>query len=221
MWKKALIHLGLGDDADYEQYHTDGAAPPPPVAADPAPRASTPSGPPPAPHHPPHHQPAASSAPEPLLPSYPDELSAIGEVRPITTRAQGGQESVMGAVQPVSPSVTPGALTSGQSSVRPRPQVVRPVPITANAKPHVVVPASFNQAQDVADKFKSGQPVVVNLQGADRDLARRLIDFASGLCYGLGGQMERLVSQVYLLTPSNVEVGADERRRLADRGYEP
>ena len=102
---------------------------------------------------------------------------------------------------------------------RPRPQVVRPIPMTPNAKPHVVVPDSFNEAQEVADKFKGGQPVIMNLQGADRDLSRRLIDFASGLCYGLGGQMERVGNQVYLLTPTNVEVSAEERRRLQERGY--
>ena len=62
--------------------------------------------------------------------------------------------------------------------------------------------------------------MIVNLQGVDRDLARRLIDFASGLCYGLGGQMERVANQVYLLTPTNVEVSAEERRRLHERGYE-
>ena len=60
----------------------------------------------------------------------------------------------------------------------------------------------------------------MNLQGADRDLSRRLIDFASGLCYGLGGQMERVGNQVYLLTPANVEVSAEERRRLQERGYD-
>ena len=92
--------------------------------------------------------------------------------------------------------------------------------MTANAKPHVVVPASFNQAQDVADKFKNSQPVIMNLQAADRELSRRLIDFASGLCYGLGGQMERLDNQVYLLTPTNVEVSKEERRRLHERGYD-
>ena len=91
--------------------------------------------------------------------------------------------------------------------------------MTSNAKPHVVVPDSFNEAQEVADKFKGGQPVIMNLQGADRDLSRRLIDFASGLCYGLGGQMERVGNQVYLLTPANVEVSAEERRRLQERGY--
>ena len=98
--------------------------------------------------------------------------------------------------------------------------MVRPIAVTPNAKPHVVVPTSFNQAQEVADKFKGNQPVIVNLQAADRDLARRLIDFASGLCYGLAGQMEKVANQVYLLTPSNVEVSAEERRRLQERGYD-
>jgi cell division inhibitor SepF len=88
--------------------------------------------------------------------------------------------------------------------------------VSPNAKPSVVVPVSFNEAQEVADKFKGSQPVIVNLQSADRDLARRLIDFASGLCYGLGGQMEKVANQVYLLTPSNVEVSAEERRRLQE-----
>ncbi|MGN6694060.1 MAG: cell division protein SepF, partial [Aquihabitans sp.] len=82
------------------------------------------------------------------------------------------------------------------------------------------MPTSFNQAQDVADKYKGSQPVIMNLQGADRDLSRRLIDFASGLCYGLGGQMERVANQVYLLTPTNVEVSPEERRRLHERGYD-
>ena len=94
------------------------------------------------------------------------------------------------------------------------------MPVTPNAKPFVVMPTSFNQAQDVADKYKGSQPVIMNLQGADRDLSRRLIDFASGLCYGLGGQMERVANQVYLLTPTNVEVSAEERRRLHERGYD-
>ena len=86
------------------------------------------------------------------------------------------------------------------------------------AKPHVVIPGSFNQAQEVADRFKDGQPVIVNLQSADRDLERRLIDFASGLCYGLGGKMEKVATQVYLLTPHDVEVSAEERQRLQEHG---
>jgi cell division inhibitor SepF len=98
--------------------------------------------------------------------------------------------------------------------------VVRPLPTAGASKPFVVGPASFNDAQEVADKFKVNVPVILNLQGVERDLARRIIDFASGLCYGLGGQMERVANQVYLLTPSDVEVSPEERRRLHERGYE-
>ena len=98
--------------------------------------------------------------------------------------------------------------------------MVRPIQPAPSVKPYVVEPTSFNEAQEVADKFKSEVPVIVNLQNVDRDLARRLIDFASGVCYGLSGQMERVANHVYLLTPMNVEVSADERRRLEERGFE-
>ena len=81
-----------------------------------------------------------------------------------------------------------------------------------------MAPSSFNEAQEVADKYKGNVPVIINLQNVDRDLSRRLIDFASGLCYGLGGAMEKVAHQVYLLTPSNVEVSPEERRRLQERG---
>jgi len=87
-----------------------------------------------------------------------------------------------------------------------------------NLKPQKVTPDSFNEAQQIADIFKRRQPVIINLKGADRDLSRRLIDFASGVCYGLGGSMERVGGQVYLLTPTDVEVSEDDRRRLTQRG---
>ncbi len=94
--------------------------------------------------------------------------------------------------------------------------VVRPLP--SSAKPHVVSPTGFNDVQQVADRFKRDQPVIINLQGVDRDLSRRLIDFASGLCYGLEGDMERVADQVFLLTPRGTEVSDDDRRRLREGG---
>jgi cell division inhibitor SepF len=94
--------------------------------------------------------------------------------------------------------------------------VVRPLP--SAAKPHVVSPTTFNDVQQVADSFKRSQPVIVNLQGVDRDLSRRLIDFASGLCYGLEGNMERVADQVFLLTPSGAQISDDERRKLREHG---
>ena len=104
----------------------------------------------------------------------------------------------------------------GDDAPKPR---VRAVPRTPQVKPHLVAPTSFNQAQEVADKFKANQPVAVDLLDVDRELSRRLIDFSSGLCYGIGGHMEKVANHIYLLTPAGVEVPVEERRRLADRSY--
>jgi cell division inhibitor SepF len=84
---------------------------------------------------------------------------------------------------------------------------------------HVVHPKSFNDAQQVADKFKRDVPVIINLQEADHDLAKRMIDFASGLTYALDGGMQRIADKVFMLTPRNVELSAEERARLIEKGF--
>ncbi len=84
---------------------------------------------------------------------------------------------------------------------------------------HFVAPKSFNDVQDVADKFKESIPVILNLQGTDTDLSKRLIDFSSGLTYALDGGMQRIADKVFLLTPHNVEVSAEERARLVEKGF--
>jgi cell division inhibitor SepF len=93
---------------------------------------------------------------------------------------------------------------------------VRAVPSTVSPRPTTIRPTSFNQAQEIADRYKDGQPVIMNLEGLDRDISRRLIDFASGLCYGLGGSMEKVGSGVYLLTPVNASVSMEERRMMGE-----
>jgi cell division inhibitor SepF len=84
---------------------------------------------------------------------------------------------------------------------------------------HIVAPKNFNDVQDVADKFKDAIPVIINLQGTDNDLSKRLIDFSSGLTYALDGGMQRIADKVFLLTPRNVEVSAEERARLVEKGF--
>jgi cell division inhibitor SepF len=86
------------------------------------------------------------------------------------------------------------------------------------AKVHLVIPRSFNDAQQIADRFKAQIPVIVNLQGAETDLSKRLIDFASGLTYALDGSMQRVADKVFLLTPRNVELSAEERAKALERG---
>jgi cell division inhibitor SepF len=108
------------------------------------------------------------------------------------------------------PSVT--ARPRGQGSA------VRPVTGGPPKAPHTVRPLRFDQAQEVADTFKHGQPVIMNLQEVDRDLLRRLIDFASGLCYALNGKLDKVASGVYLLTPANVS--DEDRRQMAERDFD-
>lgn len=84
---------------------------------------------------------------------------------------------------------------------------------------HLVIPRNFNDAQQVADQFKRKVPVILNLQTTDHELSKRLIDFASGLTYALDGGMQRIAEKVFLLTPRNVEVSAEEKARLIDKGF--
>jgi cell division inhibitor SepF len=106
-----------------------------------------------------------------------------------------------------------------------RPSALRPVASgrgngrSGDVRVHFVAPRSFNDVQDVADKFKDTIPVILNLQGTDTDLAKRLIDFSSGLTYALDGGMQRIADKVFLLTPRNVEVSAEERARLVEKGF--
>ena len=93
----------------------------------------------------------------------------------------------------------------------------RPTPVPS-VRVHLVVPRSFNDAQQIADKFKDAIPVILNLQGSDQELSKRLIDFTSGLTYALDGGMQRVADKVFLLTPRNVEVSAEERARLLESG---
>ena len=101
-------------------------------------------------------------------------------------------------------------------------RVLRPVGNGRNGgdiQVHLVIPKSFNDAQQIADQFKDAIPVILNLQGTDTDLSKRLIDFASGLTYALDGGMQRIADKVFLLTPRNVEVSAEERARLIEKGF--
>lgn len=186
MLKKALIYLGLGPDEEYEQY--DDFAP---VGAG-----------------------ASADTAKPAVRGVPDASASrpgSSTVRPIPASASSSSVRAVPA--------------DGPSRAAPAPKLSRPsaeaasairIVETTTAKPHAMTPTSFNEAQGIGDRFKNGQPVIVNLQGVERDLRRRLVDFSSGLCYALGGKMDRVADQVYLLTPADVEVSSDDTRRALD-----
>ena len=148
-----------------------------------------------------YEEPVAAPSPPPAAPSRPAPRS-------YTAPAETG-----GSIRTL--HVTEEA--AAPAAVAPRPAVVRPL-TTQTAKVHVVAPGQFSDAQEIGDRLKANQPVIVNLQNADRELSRRMIDFCSGCTYALGGSMDKVAEQVFLLTPSNVEVSAEEKRRLQERG---
>ena len=99
------------------------------------------------------------------------------------------------------------------------PPHLRPVPDQRTTRVSVLEPSSFNDAQNLADRFKRQQPVILNLQNVDADLSRRMVDFCSGLTYALDGNIQSVANRVFLLTPRDVEVSAEERKRIAERAF--
>lgn len=83
---------------------------------------------------------------------------------------------------------------------------------------HIVRPESYGDAQQIGDRMRNGLPVIVNLEEAENDLAKRIIAFASGLVYGLDGNLQKLSRRIYLITPGAMEVSSEDHRRLVDDG---
>ena len=201
MWRRAMVYLGLQDDdeleygGEYESYGDYGdAVDEPPNRS----RRDEPS----------EMRPARDTG---TVRTRPDDYG-------VTYGADYGAEYTPEAApaQAPTPRAVPCDEPSGVSA--PRPSVVRTIGPTTAARVHVVEPQGFNDAQEVGDRLKANQPVILNLQGLPRELQRRLIDFSSGLAYAVAGNMQRVANQVFLLTPSNVEVSQEEKDRLQARG---
>lgn len=181
MLRRAMVYLGLVDDAydDYEPYDDPQVGP----------------------------QPAAQPAAPGGGRSYPTSPEQAYEQPSHSTIRTIPREREVAPPEPVA-----------QTPMAARAAVVRPIQPLQTARVHVMAPARFQDAQEIGDRLKANQPVIVNLQRGDRELSRRMIDFCSGATYALGGSMEKVADHVFLLTPSNVEVSAEERRRLQERG---
>lgn len=139
-----------------------------------------------------------------------EELDDLDEgVDQLAARAEAAQVRRLGRAE-VSPALDrPEAIVRTMPSIRP----------AATVSIHRAEPKRFNEAREIGERYRQGIPVIMNLQGADDAVARRLVDFASGLVFGLDGKIEMVASRVYLLTPANVEVSAEERERLVEGGF--
>jgi cell division inhibitor SepF len=117
-----------------------------------------------------------------------------------------------------------GGVAVAEPQVQVSDAIVRTIPARpavsslASGQIHRAEPKRFNEARELGDRFKEGVPVIMNLQGTEDSIARRLVDFASGLVFGLDGKIEMVANRVYLLTPAGVDVSAEERERMRDAG---
>jgi cell division inhibitor SepF len=143
-------------------------------------------------------------------------------VRRLTPRRRGQEFDDWTESESDAPTArVPATRSSREARVRDLPSRVpriEAVPNPSSVRVHLVLPRSFNDAQQIADRFKQGIPVILNLQNADGELSKRLIDFTSGLTYALNGGMQRVADKVFLLTPRNVEVSAEQKAQLLERG---
>ncbi|HNI33887.1 MAG TPA: cell division protein SepF [Microthrixaceae bacterium] len=200
MLRKGMSWLGLGPDDEYNEYDDYDDEPIVDLTGQ---------------HAAVRPAPVVRSVPAPARPPVSRVESPESWDEPIESSAVRVLPSAAGST-----SVRSRGGVAAAEPIRPR-GVVRPVPASpqpTSARPHVVNPKTFNDAQEVGDWFRKRQPVIVNLQDLDRDLARRLLDFSSGVAYGLGGSVERVASHVYLLSPLDVEISQDDRRRLRESG---
>ncbi len=125
----------------------------------------------------------------------------------------------VGRIRTLTREGVPPQAQSATVTARPSTPSVRPMSPGDSAKVQVVAPTRFGDAKEIADCLKGNRPVIVNLQVADRDLQRRMIDFCSGVTYALSGEMEKVADEVFLLAPTNVKVSEEERQRLQERGF--
>lgn len=190
MWHRAMVYLGLVDDEydDYDDYPDDER-----YADD-----RIEGGEPERPRNP-YESPQRRTEPRP-------EGGPAVRTLPRVDETDGPESGGYGRGE----TPTPATDTV-------RPSTIRAVE-TTRSRVHVVEPHGFNDAQEVGDRLKAGQPVIINIQGLSRDLQRRLIDFSSGLAYAVEGSMSRVAEQVFLLAPANVEVSEEEKERLQARG---
>jgi cell division inhibitor SepF len=182
-WKRTMDYLGLGPDDAYDDYDVDDDY-------EPAPRSRRPP------------------EPDPRSGRNSNDTGGEGVVRTLPSRPTFPSRD-FDPSQARRANERPNERDD--SGVNPRPQRQAATRSAGGSgEPAAVRPRRFDQAQEVADKFKEGQPVIMNLEGADREVARRLIDFASGLCYGLDGSMEKVANGVYLLKPTSSRPNHDD-----------
>jgi cell division inhibitor SepF len=114
----------------------------------------------------------------------------------------------------------PVGATAAKLAVRePIAAVVEPTPAPQPYRITTLHPRTYNEARTIGERFRDGMPVIMNLSEMDDADAKRLVDFAAGLSFGLRGSIERVTAKVFLLSPQNVDVTAEDKARIREGGF--
>ncbi|MCW2872125.1 cell division protein SepF [Actinacidiphila oryziradicis] len=189
--RKMAVYLGLVEDDGY-----DGPGFDPDDEFEPEPEPERPRRT----HQPPQHQ------PHQLHQTPQDEPARIAHV----------------PIAPREPRIAPVAsITQERHSLEKNVPVIMPK-VVSEREPYRITtlhPRTYNEARTIGEHFREGTPVIMNLTEMDDTDAKRLVDFAAGLVFGLHGSIERVTQKVFLLSPANVDVTAEDKARIAEGGF--
>jgi cell division inhibitor SepF len=161
-----------------------------------------------------------------------DDVPAVREPEPLPVRRDRAARPM--GLAPAGTSVGAGAggsrisamgsgpvgATAAKLAVRePVAAVVEPAPAPAPYRITTLHPRTYNEARTIGERFRDGMPVIMNLTEMDDADAKRLVDFAAGLSFGLRGSIERVTAKVFLLSPQNVDVTAEDKARIREGGF--
>lgn len=152
-----------------------------------------------------------------------EDLDADYEIEHTETRGSSRESYAVPAAD-VRPRPAPEvAVRPAQTAVADRPVATfKPTGSTSGAEMYRITtlhPRSYNDARRIGEEYREGVPVIINLTGMDDNDAKRIVDFAAGLVFGLRGTIERVTNKVFLLSPANVDVGAEARAQIAQDGF--
>jgi cell division inhibitor SepF len=193
--RKMAVYLGLVEDDGY-----DGPGFDPDDEFEPEPEPERPRR---------THQPPAQHQPHP-----PNQLHQTPQDEPARI--------VHAPVIPREPRIAPVAsITQERHSLEKNVPVIMPK-VVSEREPYRITtlhPRTYNEARTIGEHFREGTPVIMNLTEMDDTDAKRLVDFAAGLVFGLHGSIERVTQKVFLLSPANVDVTAEDKARIAEGGF--
>jgi cell division inhibitor SepF len=134
------------------------------------------------------------------------------EREPVALAAESGRPARIAPVASITPE---------RPSLEKNPPVIMPK-VVSEREPYRITtlhPRTYNEARTIGEHFREGTPVIMNLTEMDDTDAKRLVDFAAGLVFGLHGSIERVTQKVFLLSPANVDVTAEDKARIAEGGF--